>query len=156
MQLSAVPLNYANVNQFAKLSQWSIWAGTPNTLSFQLIDLAQGGLRYMTCAGAQPVVLTVTFPTNAAVLNTFNNNTNGGFVPFGSTLAFPELDPSQVFTITATQPSACDTSIWQVNLGPAQIPNSGCVFFTLTQGSSVSRFFVMNMLVVNQLDCGGC
>lgn len=159
MRLSAQAIiNYANVNQFSYANQWIVQAGGQNTLYFQLVDLDQAGLRYVTGVGAnnQPVNLTVTFPTNAAVLNTFNANTNGGFVPYGSTLAFPQLDPSQIMTVTASQTNAADPSVWQVALGPAQIPNSGNVQFQLVEGTNVYRFFVTNLINVQLMNNGGC
>jgi len=159
MRISAKALlNYTDTNHFTYGNQWIVQAGDPNTLYFQFVDLDQGGLRYMTGVGSsnQPVTVTVTFPSNAAVLNTYNNDTNGGFVPFGATLNFPQVDPSQVMTITATQASASDPSIWAVVLGPVQIPNSGNVQFMLMEGSNTRRFSVTNMISVEQLNNGSC
>lgn len=151
-------LNYANVNQFSYGNQWIIRAQDTVTLYFQVTDLDQAGLRYMTGVGTQnePVTLTVTFPTNAAVLNTFNNQTNGGFIPYGSTLSFPNIDGAQVFTVTAQQADPNDPSIFKIALGPVQIPNSGNVQFQLVEGTTVYRWFVTNMIDVQHLNSGGC
>jgi hypothetical protein len=179
MRLSAKPIvNYTDINHFSYVNQWIVSAGDPNVLYFQLVDLDQGpanviggytflyapplsgniGLRYMAGVGTsnQPVTLTVTFPSNAAALNTFNNDTNGGFIPFGSSLTFPVVDPAQVFTITAFQASPLDASIWAVSINSVQIPNSGNVQFALTEGTNTRRFFVTNMIDVQISNNGNC
>lgn len=159
MRISAkAVLNYTDINHFVYGNQWIVRAGDPNTLYFQLVDLDQAGLRYMTGVGSanQPVTVTVTFPTNAAVLSTYNADTNGGFIPFGTTLAFPQTDPAQVFTVTASQASTSDPSLWSISLGPVQIPNSGNVQFTVMEGTNVRRFFVTNMISVDHLNSGSC
>jgi hypothetical protein len=152
-------VNYTDVNHFAYANQWIIRSGDQVTLYFQLVDLDQGSLRYMTGVGVsnQPVTVTVTFPSNAAALNTFNNDTNGGFVPFGSTLVFPVIDPAQVFVVTAALADPNDPSIWKIVLAPTQIPNSGNVQFSVIEGANPpKKFFVTNMIDVEPLDNGNC
>jgi hypothetical protein len=159
MRISAKAIiNYTDTNHFAYADQWIVRAGDSNTLYFQLVDLDQAGLRYMPGVSLinQPVNLTVTFPTNAASLYTFNANTNGGFVPFGSTVTFPVLDQSQVFTVTAVQASSFDPSIWSVSFSSLQTPNSGNVQFTLIEGTNVRKFFVTNLIDVEHLNSGNC
>ncbi len=159
MRISAKALvNYTDVNHFSYVDQWQVRAGDPNTLYFQLVDLDQGGLRYMPGVGVsnQPFSVTVTFPTNAAALNTFNNDTNGGFIPFGSTLTFPVTDPAQVFQVSAVQADPNDPSVWKIALSQVQVPNSGNVQFALLEGTNLRRFFVTNMIQVEQLNSGMC
>lgn len=123
MRLSCKAItNYANINQFDYSNQWSIRAGDPNTLYFQLIDLDQAGLRYMAGVGGsnQPTSLLVTFPS---------------------------IDDSAVISVSATQESD-DKSIWKVVLGTNQTPGSGNVVFAVTEGSNVRKFSALNFITV--------
>lgn len=153
MRLSAKALvNYANINNFAYANQWIIRAGEINILYFQLFDLDQGpqnaingpifgsnnalagnvGLRYMTGVGTanQPVGLVVTFPS---------------------------IDSSQAFSVIAQQADPTDASIFKITLSSMQSPNSGNVFFALTEGNNTRRFFVQNMISVEYpAGDGGC
>jgi hypothetical protein len=159
MRISAkVVQNYTDTNHFSYANQWIIRAGDKVSLYFQFVDLDQTGLRYMTGVGTpnQPVNVTVTFPSNAATLYSYNNATNGGFIPFGTTLNFPDTNPAMIMTVTAQQADPNDPSIWMVTLGPAQVPNSGNVQFTLTEGGTVWKFFVTNMINVQQYNSGSC
>lgn len=126
MRLSAnLIVNYANVNQFdfPKFNQWQIRAGDPNTLYFQLVDLDQSGLRYLAGIGSsnQPYAVMVTFPS---------------------------IDDSKIISSLAIQVDANDSSLWKVALSPSQIPNTGNVVFSVSEGSSIRTFKVMAGLLV--------
>jgi len=180
-RLYAIPIiNYNNINSFSYGNQWTIRAGDINTtLYFQLVDLNQGPqisiggptalnsintlqpsnswLRYLAGIGNnnQPVGITVTFPSNAAALNTFITATSG-FIPFGTSINFPVIDPSQVFNLIAVQADANDSSIWKVTLPANVVPNSGNVQFTVQEGNNIRRFSVTNMISVEQINEGNC
>lgn len=135
-RLSAKPiLNYANINNFDFGNQWTIRAGDPNSLYFQLVDLdktdtARNPLRYIAGVGVsnQPVVVTVTFPS---------------------------IDDATQIQVTATQPDANDGSVWKVDLTPAQIPGSGAVQFAISEGGIIRRFGVLAMMSVEYPDSDG-
>lgn len=123
MRISAKAIvNFANINQLNFGNQWTIRAGDPNTLYFQIVDLDQNGLRYMVGSGVQnqPASVVVTFPS---------------------------IDDTQVINSTAIQETD-DKSIFKVVLGPNQIPNSGSVRFMVQEGSTVRRFSVLNLISV--------
>jgi hypothetical protein len=122
MRLSAKLVNnYANLNMFGYTNQWFVRAGDPNILYFQLVDLDQDGLRYLTGRAATPVVVRVTFPS---------------------------IDDSKTIQALATQVNAADGSLWQVNILPTMIPGSGNVIFSVTEGNAARSFKVMNALSV--------
>lgn len=128
MRLSAQILkNFQNVNSFQKASEWTIRLDEPNTLYFQLIDLDQDGLRYIP-TGASPSVQVV----------------------------FPAVNPNNVITKTATAVSTLDGSLWKVDLLSTEKPSSGNVQFILTEGGVVRRFVVMQGLIVEMFNQGGC
>jgi hypothetical protein len=124
MRLSAkVIKNYANINQFDYANQWTIRAGEPNTLYFQLVDLDQDSLRYFTGQGGsnQPASVSVTFPS---------------------------IDDDSVITLSASLADAADPSIWKVSLTSTEIPNSGNVLFAITEGATVRKFSGLQLLTV--------
>lgn len=130
MRLSAKPIiNWANVNDFDTTDQWIIRAGEPNTLYLQLVDLDQKGLRYVAGVGVsnQPVSLQVIFPS---------------------------IDSTLVIQVAGAQ-DANDGSIWSFDLTSLQSPFSGNVQFSLTQGSVVRSFSVLNMMSVEYPDNQG-
>ncbi len=129
MRISALPIkNFANVNQFTFGNEWSIRAGDPNTLYFQLVDLDQNNLRYL--AGISQTA--------------------------GITVTFLSIDDSLVINITAIQ-NPNDKSIWSVVISPAQTINSGSVRFAISEGSDIRRVSIPNMIVVEQTQNeGGC
>lgn len=181
MRLYAIPIvNYNNINSFSYGNQWTIRAGDVNTtLYFQIVDLdkgpqasingpiafgptnvlqlSNGWLRYLVGIGStnQPAGITVTFPSNAAALNTFITAT-GGFVPYLTSTNFPVIDPSQVFNLTAVQADPNDPSIWKVTLPTNVVPNSGNVQFAIQEGNNIRRFSVTNMISVEQINEGSC
>ncbi len=128
MRLSSVTLkNFQNINSFQKSSEWTIRHDEPNTLYFQLVDLDQEGLRYIP-TGASPSVQVI----------------------------FPAVNSANVITKTATQVSASDPSLWKVDLLDTEKPSSGNVQFILTEGGVNRRFVVLQGLVVEMFNQGGC
>jgi len=128
MRLSAKAiLNFSNANSFSFGNQWIVRAGDPNVLYFQLIDLDQAGMRYIPGLVSTPISVSVTFPS---------------------------LDDAQVINSPAYQ-DPNDKSIWYVNLGQNQKPNSGNVTFTVAEGSSVRKFGVLNLISVEQPNFDG-
>jgi hypothetical protein len=128
VRLSAQTLkNFQNVNSFQKSSEWTIRLDEPNTLYFQLVDLDQDGLRYIP-TGASPSVQVV----------------------------FPAVNPDNVITKTAIQASSLDGSLWKVDLLSTEKPSSGNVQFILTEGGVTRRFVVLQGLVVELFNQGGC
>jgi hypothetical protein len=131
MKLSAKPItNFANINQLDFSNQWGVRAGDSNVLYFQLIDLDQNNLRYLVGIG-------------------------GSNQPAGVVVTFPSIDDAQIINLNATQDSN-DKSIWYVLLGTSQVPGSGNVQFSITEGSNVRRFNVLNMISVEYINNGGC
>lgn len=135
MRLSAKPIiNYANINNFDFGNQWTIRAGEPNRLYFQLVDLdvvdnsaCKIPMRYMPQPTSPPAVMTVTFPS---------------------------IDDEDQIVVTATQ-VAGDDSLWYVDLAADQIPGSGAVQFALTVDGVVRRFGVLGMMSVEYPDNDG-
>lgn len=128
MRLSAKALvNFSDVNHFSQGNEWNIRSGEPNTLYFQLVDLDQANLRYISLADG--VTMAVTFPS---------------------------LDDASVITVAATQETA-DPSIWTVALTADQVPESGNVQFAITEGAVVRRFSVINLMAVEDpINDGSC
>lgn len=124
MRISAKALiNYFNVNSFSQANQWTIRAAEPNTLYFQLVDLDQDSLRYMAGIGA-------------------SNQ------PYSVQVTFPSIDDNAVITLTATQADSADSSLWKISIPSSQTPASGTVVFSLTEGSVIRSFSVLNLISV--------
>lgn len=132
MRLSAKAITtFGTINALNFGNEWTVRAGDPNTLYFQLVDLDQDGLRYLAGVG-------------------------GGNTPASVQVTFPALDDIQVLSIAATQ-DANDKSIWSVVLLPSQTPRSGNVQFAVTEGANVRRFNVLNLMSVEYpLSDGSC
>lgn len=135
MRLSAKPIvNYGNINNFDYGNQWTIRAGDPNTLYFQLVDLdktdntlCKAPLRYMPQPTSPPATLNVIFPS---------------------------IDDAVDLTVAASQVSG-DASLWKVDLTPSQVPGTGSVQFALTVDGAVRRFSVSQMMSVEYPDSDG-
>jgi hypothetical protein len=178
-------INYANINNFSYANQWVVGENNSYQLYFQLIDLDQqpnpsfigqnaivgfpfaivgnnitaNALRYLPGVGSvnQPVSITVTFPSNAPALNTYQSQTYGNY--YQTPINFPDANPGMNFTLVATQADPNDASIWYVTIPTTYSPNSGNVQFTLTQGAggmSVINFSVLNLISVTSLNDGSC
>jgi len=128
MRLSVKPLkNFQNVNSFDFATEWNVRLDEPNTLYFQLVDLDQDGLRYIP-TGAMPSMQVI----------------------------FPAVISTNTITKSATQVSALDGSLWSVSLLETEKPSSGNVQFTLTEGGVTRRFVLLQGLVVELFNQGGC
>ena len=132
MRLSAKAIvGYCNINDFSTGNQWTIRAGEPNSLTFQIVDLDAGGMRYLLGVGVQNQ-------------------------PYAVTVVFPSLDNAKTVTAIATQSDPSDSSVWTVALGASQIPSSGNVRFQVVQGTVIRNFSVLNMLSVEHPENEGC
>jgi hypothetical protein len=128
MRLSAKPIkNFANINNFDQATEWNIRKGEENVLYFQLVDLDKDSLRYM--------------PLDPA---------------YGVQVTFPALNSAGTIVKAAVQANVHDRSIWQVTILSNENPSSGSVQFSLTEGSSTKRFYVLDMAIVESLDIGAC
>lgn len=154
MRLSAKPIvNWGNVNQYAFGNQWTIRAGDPNTLYFQILDVDQA------IQGNGPgfgVVFSGITPVGTVAGLRYLLGIGGSNQPYGIKVTFQSIDNSKVVTIIAVQADANDSSIWKINIPANQPISGGNVQFQLTEGSSVRSFSVTNMLSVEQLNNGSC
>jgi hypothetical protein len=129
MRLSIIPIkNYIDNNHYQLADNWTV-RQEANTLYFQVVDLDQSKIRYMSEAATVTLALT-----------------------------FPSFDDAQVITATATivQPTK-DKSIWKVVLSDTQIPKSGNVKFSLTEDGITKKWICLDILIVELLDeVGGC
>lgn len=120
MRLSAkIIKNYCGNNMFAYANEWVVRANEPNTLYFQIVDLDQDGLRYMSAA---------------TVLNV--------------SVLFPSIDSANVINAPAVQAHANDKSIFKISLGASQIPASGNVVFQIVEDGITRKFSVLNGIQV--------
>lgn len=120
MRLSAkIIKNYCGNNMFAYANEWTIRANEPNVLYFQIVDLDQDGLRYMSQAS-----------------------------PLQVNVMFPSIDSANVINAPAIQAHADDKSIWKVTLGASQIPASGNVVFQISENGVIRKFSVLNAIQV--------
>lgn len=133
MRLSAKAITtYNTVNSYSFGNQWTVRAGDPNTLYFQIVDLDQSSLRYVLGIG---------------VLNQ----------PYGIIVTFPSIDNSKIINATAVQADAGDSSLWKVSLSSVQVPGGGNVQFAVQEGSAIRRFSVINLLgVEDPINDGSC
>jgi len=133
MRLSARPLlNYNSANDYDYANQWTIRAGDPNILYFQLVDLDKiqnnVPLRYIAGVG-------------------------GGNQPDSIVVTFPSIDATLQFTANATQ-DPNDGSIWSITLDGTKTPQSGSVRFQVTEGTNIRKFTVMAMIGVESPNDG--
>lgn len=129
MRLSARPIiNYSDINHFRFASEWSIRQDEPNTLYFQVVDLDQELLRYLSSDAAYTA--SVIFPSANA-------------------------DGSDL-TKSALQVSALDRSILSVSLLSTEVPRTGNVRFEFTENGVTRRFTLLQGIVVEKTNEGGC
>lgn len=145
MRLSAKPIkSFGNINYFSYGNQWYVRAGDPNTLYFQLIDIDQAvsgnGQGMGVFSGISPV------GTSAGQRYLVGVGTDNQ--PFSVSVIFMSIDDSGSITIPAVQADPNDSSIWKITIPSSQIPGGGNVQFAITEGSSIRRFSVLNMLAV--------
>lgn len=165
--LSAKPIiNWCDVNLFTWANQWMINSGDPVQLYFQIIDISQAvpsngavgfGLFYgnpftgVTGVGPTGINTTATAGTRYLLGVGAENN------PYSVQVTFPSIDSNQVITVNATQADPHDSSIWVVSIPANQAIAGGNVQFTVTQGNSINRFSVSNILdVLFPGNVGGC
>ena len=131
MRLSSKILkNVDGLNAWAYTDQWVIRSndgvGESVSLYFQLVDQDREDIRYIPAAGATVQV------------------------------KFPNLDDDQVITLNASFPFADDRSILRVDLAADQVPASGAVKFTLTEGGVTKSWSVMNAMRVEKTNSECC
>jgi hypothetical protein len=66
------------------------------------------------------------------------------------------VNPDNVITKTAIAVSALDGSLWKVDLLATEKPSSGNVQVILTEGGVTRRFVILQGLVVEMFNQGGC
>jgi len=71
-------------------------------------------------------------------------------------VTFPSVNSANVISLNAVLANAADPSVWKVSLSSVQIPSSGNVQFAMTEGANTKRFVLMQGIVVNSLNQGGC
>ena len=152
--ISQAITNFSNINDFQVTSQWVIRATDPNTLYYQLFDLDNM---------SQPPYV----PMNSGFFNAAIQTSPQRFLagvgvsnqPFSMTVTFPSLDPTRIFTFTAT-PDPSDASVWSIVIpgytSAAVAPASGNVIFSLTQGIKTWTWTVINMVSVEMTNQGSC
>ena len=137
MRLSArAIINYNNVNSFDYADQWTIRAGEPNTLYFQIIDLDR-----MDCCSSCP---------SRYILGVGTSNQ-----PYGVVVTFPSIDNNNLIQATAVQADPNDASIWAVSVSAVKSPSSGNVKFQVAQGTTLRNFSVLNLISVEYPNSDG-
>lgn len=131
MQLSSkLVKNLESVNSWAYTDSWTIGrdgsSGEAATFAFQIVDLDREGIRYV--------------PSAQATLE----------------IIFPSLNNETVLTKVASFPYADDRSLWTVSLLSTDLPQSGVVRFSLTDGGVTRRWSVTQALRVNKVNGGSC
>lgn len=74
--------------------------------------------------------------------------------PYSVQVTFPAL--SSPFTKSASPVNVLDNSLWSVSLSATEVPHSGNVQFTLTESGVIRRFSLIDGLIVEHIDDGGC
>ena len=154
-RLTSVPIiNFSNINDFQETSQWIIRASDPQTLYFQLFDLAN--------VNTSPYAPLNSGFFNAAIATIPQRYIAGVGMsnqPVVMTVTFPSLDAGNAFTFTATQ-DPNDGSVFSITMpgyaNLAYAPSSGNVIFSLTQGTTTWTWTVVNMLAVEMTNQGCC
>lgn len=128
MRLNSKPIiNFGNINNFDYATEWQIRSGEPNRLYFQIVDLDKDSHRYM--------------PTDPS---------------YSVQVIFPAINPANVYTKVAVQASALDNSIWYVDILDTDQPSTGSVQFALTEGSVTRKWSMLDGLLVENVNNGGC
>lgn len=80
------------------------------------------------------------------------------YLPTDPTYSVQVTFPSLITPLTksASQTNTLDRSIWSVSLGATDPLYSGNVQFALTEGATVRRFSLVDGLVVENINDGGC
>jgi hypothetical protein len=119
--------NFSSINNFDYSSEWSIRQEDEITLYFQLVDADQDNLRYL--------------PTDSS---------------YSVSVIFPTPSSASPITKVATQVSSLDRSIWSVQINSTDKINSGNFNVTFVEGSNTKKFSVLQGIVVEALNEGGC
>ena len=128
MRLSAQILeNVHNINSYEVVSEAHLSDSGPNYIYIQIVDLSKKGIRYMSQAAAYSV-----------------------------SAMFTDIDDSQEFEITASQPFVDDKSIFKITFASTQVPNSGAFVIKLIEDGVERKFKVDQSLIVELLEDGGC
>lgn len=81
------------------------------------------------------------------------------YIPQGTTtvsVTFPDLNPENEFSASASQPFADDKSIFKITLASNQVPNSGGMRISITEDGNVRSFMLKNAIKVERQQLGGC
>lgn len=153
MLLSAKAIiNWCNVNMYTLGNNWTINAGDPITLYFQIIDTSQAingnNQGFGIFSGITPVGTTAGLRYLVGI--------GSANQPYGVTVTFPSVDRTRVLAYMATQADPNDSSLWQVTLPASAIPAGGNVKFSVQEGNGVRTFTVLNMLAVLPQNNGCC
>jgi hypothetical protein len=147
---------FNSINNFQTASQWTIRAGDPNTLYYQLVDLDN-----LSSPMGSPVnsgFFGFAGPTTETPQR-FIAGVGSSNQPASMIVTFQSLDPGQVIAVMATQ-DPNDGSVWSFMLSGSQTsmmaPGSGNVQFSLTMGINTYTWSVMNMIAVQLLNSGCC
>lgn len=140
MRLSAkIIKNVSNVNHWIYADSAYIQEGQINEFYFQLVDLDK-------THPAEKSEILPHFPLR--------------YMPQGTVVTvavtFPDLNPDNEFTVTASQPFTDDKSIYKITLASTQTPNSGTIQISLIEDGVEKVFKVSNALQVELQNRGGC
>lgn len=72
------------------------------------------------------------------------------------TVTFPAVNSANILVKTATLVDTKDTSIFKVDLSASEIPSTGNIQFSLTEGLVTKKFVLQQGIVVESLNQGGC
>jgi hypothetical protein len=131
VKLSARVLkNVDGLNAWAHTDQWTIretdGVGESVSLYYQIVDLDREDIRHIPSALAAAQV------------------------------TFPNLDDDKVITLDASFPFADDRSIMKVDLSASQVPASGAVKFSLTDGGVTRTWSLQNAMRVEKTNSEIC
>jgi len=137
-------------------NQWTVNAGDSQMLYFQIIDTSQAvpsngalGIGFFygnPFTGVTPVGGTGTGVATAGLRYLVGIGAQNQ--PYSVQVTFPSIDSNQVLTLYAQQADPADSSIWVVSVPASQAIAGGNVQFTITQGNTINRFSVTNVLDV--------
>jgi hypothetical protein len=130
MRLSArIIRNYVNNNSFQYADNINIRAKEPATFWFQLIDLDNSSLRYISAFTPSQLAISVKFKS---------------------------VDYHNEFSLPAVIASTDDKSIWYIQLDGTKDVNSGNLFFNFVENGISRNFYLLDVLKVEQMEVGAC
>jgi len=119
--------NYTDINNFYVSSEWHVREAEETTLHFRIVDLDRDGLRYI----SKGTVVT-------------------------ATVRFLSIDDAEEFELTATNPDSDDKSVWSITIPADKTPSSGNFVVSLTEDGTTKSFAVLQGIVTESVDTGGC